>query len=301
MLEGSTGRGPQRAWVGDALSSGGREVPCPGMPWWDWLPGSPDASLAGGYKPGTGQGRVGSPLPAAPAHSPACSGWTLHISRGFGPELGVGVALTSPQACLGCLSTILREAGRGRKGVRGTLRPPGLLCQGWWGRGGCAQGAPCSHPVLTPPPRRCGGRAGRQRVSKSAPMSPPSRGARPKCTSSPCPGGAPTGTDSLFLLLPLWGWGSPVLGATPLAQGPLCPLAPGATPTRGRAALGHSPQPLRHAKALPFSTRGSRQGPRGSPRSNAADTQRRRALARALRRDRCGRPGHRRLRWPRRT
>ena len=142
-------------WQGGSLSRGA----VTGLAPWPLCHGSPDASLAGQRERGTGQGRAGSPLPAAPAHSPACSGWTLHISLGFGPEWGARAATPSfsPQACLGLLGglpAILR-----RKGVRGTLCPTGLPCQGQWGRGGHAWGALCSHPVLTPSSQTLGGTA----------------------------------------------------------------------------------------------------------------------------------------------
>lgn len=216
----------------------------------------------GDGKPGTGQGRVGSPLPAAPTYSPACSGWTLRISLGFGLELGAGAApsSSSTQACLGWLGglpAILREGGR--KGVRGTPRPPGAALPGVvgqrWLRSGGSSLPPCPNTVL---PHTVGpgpGDTGCHKVPQCHPPQAP-RSTRPQDTSLH----RGDGSDSLFLLLPLWGWGSSVLGASPLSQGPLCPLSPCSQdlvppPPVARLSRGAAPSPSGTPRLFSLGTR----------------------------------------------
>lgn len=106
------------------------------------------------------------------------------------------------------------------------------------------------------------------------PPDPPSPEALwlPRSTwTPPRPGGtglAPSSSSSRYGAgVCLYG-GIPLVADTPLSSVPSLP-GPGATPTYGQAEPGSSPQPLRHAEALPSSSGGAGQGPPGSPRSKA--------------------------------
>lgn len=178
--------------------------------------------------PVLGQGRAGSPcLQRLHAHPPAAAAPRMRLrARDWTWELGSRWASRRPDwGCWGISPPSYRREG-GRKVVRGTPHHAGLPCQGGEAEVAALRGASHSHPVPTPSSQTLWGQGQVARGATQCPnVTPPS----PPIPLSP---GAllavGDGTDSLFLLLPLWAGVHVYRGRPPCHRDPCvpCPLAP---------------------------------------------------------------------------